>query len=424
MSGAPLRHADPRPRPPVPAWPRPARAPRRALSILHVITRLERGGSSDCTLLQAVGAARRGHRVTVASGPTRSPSPLLERARREPHLRLLEIPGLVRAVRPWDDLRALLAIRRLLRRESFDVVHTHTSKAGALGRLAVALGGWRGAPRGGKGAPRTRPAVVHQPHGHLFYGYYGGLGTALLVLAERLLAPLAGVQITLSWRGAEEHLGRGIGRPGQFRVVRSGINLKPFRRARARRAECRRRLGYGPDDFVVGALCRLDPIKGAEDLLEGFLKAAATRPPLRLFLGGDGPLKERLLERARRSPLANRVAIGGSWIDPADVLPALDLFALTSRNEGMGRALVEAMACGLPVVASAVGGVPEVLEEGGAGLLIPPADPEAVALAIGRLADDGASTAALAQRARTRSIAFGAGRMVRVLLRVYEEVAP
>jgi glycosyltransferase involved in cell wall biosynthesis len=348
----------------------------------------------------------------------------VERARREPRIRLVEIPGLARAVRPWRDLKALLAIRRLLRRERFDVVHTHTSKAGALGRLAVALGGRPGAPHRPKGAPPALPLVVHQPHGHLFYGYYGVLGTALLVLAERLLAPLADVQITLSWRGAEEHLSRRIGRPEQFRVVRSGIDLTPFRRARSGRAERRSRLGYAPDEFVVGALGRLEPIKGMEDLLEGFLKAAATRPRLRLLLGGDGPSRERLLDRARRTPFADRVTIGGSWVDPREVLPALDLFAFPSRNEGMGRALVEAMACGLPVVASAVGGVPEVLEEGGAGLLIPPADPDAVALAIGRLADDQAAAAALARRARARSVAFGAGRMVHALLRVYLEAAP
>jgi len=391
--------------------PEPSGVPRaRPLSVVHLITRLERGGSSDCTLLQALGAARRGHRVTVASGPSREPSLLLEAARRQPRLRLVEIPTLARRPCPIDDARALVAIVRLLRAEPCDVLHTHTSKAGALGRLAAALLG-------------RRRTVVHQPHGHLFYGYYGRLGSALVVLAERLLAPLARLQIALSWRGAEEHLGRGIGRPGGFRVVRSGIDLRPCRRARQGRDACRARLGYRADDFVVGSLGRLEAIKGAGDLLRGFLLAAARRPRLRLFLGGDGPLRASLGELARASGLRDRVTIGGAWVAPGSVLPAFDLFVLASRNEGMGRALVEAMATGLPVVASAVGGVPEVLEEGGCGLLIPPGDPEAIALAIGRLADDEALAAALARRARGRALAFGAGRMVRTLLEVYREVS-
>ncbi len=391
--------------------PRPLPPRARPLSVLHVITRLDRGGSSDCTLLQAIGAARRGHRVVVASGPAAAPTPLLERARRQARLRMIELPTLRREPRLGDDLRSLAALVRLLREEPYDVIHTHTSKAGALGRLAALIAG-------------RRRTVVHQPHGHLFYGYYGSAGTAFLILAERLLAPLARVQITLSWRGAEEHLGRRIGRPGQFKVIRSGIELRPFRHARARRAACRLRLGFRSGEVVVGSLCRLEPIKGVEDLVRGFLMAARSRPALRLYLGGDGPLRDRLLNLARDSGLGERVTIAASWITPEEALPALDLFVLASHNEGMGRALVEAMACGLAVAACAVGGVPEVLEEGRDGLLIPPGDPEAVALAIGRLADEPCLRIDLGARARRRSIAFGAGRMVRALMRLYAEVSP
>lgn len=392
---------------PVPARKAAARA-RAPLSVLHLITRLDRGGSSDCTLLQAIGAARRGHRVSLAFGPSRSPSPLLAVAEKTDGVRLIRLPFLAREIGIARDLRALLEIRRLLRAGRYDIVHTHTSKAGALGRLAAALCG--------------RGPVVHQPHGHLFYGYYGRLGSELVVLVERLLARWSRAQIALTWRGAEEHLGRGIGRPGEFRVIRSGINLAPFRRARARRAACRARLGFAPGDLAVGSLCRLEPIKGVEDLLLGFLRAAATNRRLRLFLGGDGPLGEALLRRAGLSGLRDRVAITGAWAAPEDVLPALDIFVMASRNEGMGRALVEAMACGLPVIACAVGGVTEVLEEGRAGILIPPEDPEAIAAAIERLASDPRHAGDLGRRARRRAIAFGAGRMIRSLLRLYGEV--
>ncbi len=383
----------------------------RRLSILHLITRLDRGGSSDCTLLQAIAAARRGHRVVVGSGPSSAATPLLQSAGAQPGLSFAPIATLRRELRPTDDLRSILTIIRLLRSTRFDVIHTHTSKAGALGRIAAALAG-------------RRAVVLHQPHGHLFYGYYGRLGTAALILAERLLAPLARIIVTLSRCGAEEHLSRGVGRPDQFRVVRSGIDLRRLRRGRGLREACRARLGFAVDDLVVGCLARLETIKGVEELVEGFLIAARSRPCLRLYIGGDGPLRDRLLERDRASRLAGRLTIASNWVAPEQVLPALDLFVLASRNEGMGRALVEAMAAGLPVIATAVGGMPEVLEEGHDGLLIPPGDSEAVALAIGRLADDADLRRELGSRARSRALAFGAGRMARTLLRLYREVAP
>lgn len=411
MSGARPRLDAPA-RPDAPLHPPRALAPApRRLSILHLITRLDRGGSSDCTLLQAIAAARLGHRVVIASGPSSTASPLLERAGRQAGLRFAPIATLRRAPNPLDDCKSLLGIVRLLRASRFDVIHTHTSKAGALGRIAAALAG-------------RRAALLHQPHGHLFYGYYGRLGTAALIVVERLLAPLARIIVTLSWRGAEEHLSRGVGRQDQFRVIRSGIDLSRLRLARAVRQDCRARLGFGAGEIVVGCLARLEPIKGVEELLDGFLIAARSRPRLRLYIGGDGPLRGRLLDQAAASGLADRLTIASRWVEPEQALPAFDLFVLASRNEGMGRALVEAMAAGLPVIACAVGGVPEVLEEGRDGLLIPPGDGEAVALAIGRLADDDALRQEMGGRARRRAIAFGAGRMGRALLRLYHEVAP
>jgi glycosyltransferase involved in cell wall biosynthesis len=390
-----------------PAPPSPALV-RSPLSVLHLITRLDRGGSSDCTLLQAIGTARRGHRVTLAFGPSRHPSALLAAAERTRGLRLVTLPLLARDIGIVQDLRSLLAVVRLLRSGRYDVVHTHTSKAGALGRIAAALA--------------RRGPVVHQPHGHLFYGYYGRLRSALVVLAERILGRWSRAQIALTWRGAEEHLGRGIGRPGEFHVIRSGIDLRPYRSARSLRDASRARLGFAAGDLVVGSLCRLEPIKGVEELLQGFLRAAASNPRLRLLVGGDGQLKDTLLRRALVSGRRDRVTITGAWVSPEEVLPAFDIFVMASRNEGMGRALVEAMACGLPVIACAVGGITEVLEEGRSGILIPPGDPEAIAVAIERLAADPRHAVDLGRRARQRAIAFGAGRMIRSLLRLYGEV--
>ncbi|HET8945774.1 MAG TPA: glycosyltransferase [Candidatus Polarisedimenticolia bacterium] len=382
----------------------------RPMSILHVITRLERGGSSDCTLWQAIGAARRGHRVTIACGPTDAASPLLERARRREGIAFVTLPTLGRPVRPAADLRAFLDILGLLRRGRYDVIHLHTSKAGALGRLAAAILG-------------QRRRVVHQPHGHLFYGYYGRLGDALVLFAERLLAPLAARQLALTARGAREHLARGVGREEQFRVIPSGVEMRPLRDAARGRDAARRRLGYGPDDLVVMSLARLEPIKGAPLTLRAFSRAASARPALRLHLAGDGPLLEMLRAEAAALGVAGRARLDGRWGSPEDLLPAADLFVLAPRNEGMGRAVVEALALAVPVIATRVGGLPEVLEEGKSGLLVPPDDETALAEAIARLADDAALRRELGRRGRARSVEFGAGRMVHRVLNLYRELA-
>ena len=382
----------------------------KRLRILHVITRLERGGSSDCTLWQAIGAARRGHQVVLVSGPTDRPSPLEALARRTPRLRRLSMTPLVRRPAPRRDLRALGALVAVMRRGRFDVVHLHTSKAGALGRLAALLTG------------HTR-RVVHQPHGHLFYGYYGALGSALVLAVERALAPLSRLVLTLTDAGAGEHLARGIGRPEQYRTLPSGIDFRALRAGARRRSDRRRALGFGADEFVVATLCRLEAIKGAEVLARAFVLAAAGRPGLRLLIAGDGPLLPRLRALLAEAGLASRAQLGGGWAPPEEILPAADVVVLASLNEGMGRVLVEAMAIGRPVVATAVGGVPELLLGGEAGILVPPGDAPALAAAIGRLADDPALVAALARRGRSRAGAFGAGRMVHRLLDLYGEVA-
>ena len=378
--------------------------------VLHLITRLERGGSSDCTLWQAIGAARRGYSVTLASGPTDAPTPLLERAKREPHLELVGIPSLIRPLRPLADLKALWSIVRLLRSRRFDVIHLHTSKAGALGRLAALLTGRTG-------------SVIHQPHGHLFYGYYGPLGSRLVVLAERALAPLARLQITLSRSGAEEHLARGVGRADQFRALPSGVDFRPLRRARSARSACRRRLGCAPEDLLVLSLCRLEAIKGAVDLVRGFASAARIHPRLRLVIAGEGPQKAEIEALADEAGLSDRVRLVGGWSAPSELLPAADIFVLASRNEGMGRALVEAMAFGIPVVGTSVGGVPELLQQGDAGLLVPPGDAAALGAALIRLAEDRSFAAALGGRGRSRAVAYGAGRMAHRLVSLYKEVA-
>jgi glycosyltransferase involved in cell wall biosynthesis len=220
-----------------------------------------------------------------------------------------------------------------------------------------------------------------------------------------------------------EHLQRGVGRRDQFRTLPSGIDLAPLRRAAGNRMAVRARLGWGADAFVVGTLCRLEPIKGPDLLLAAFADAARIRPALRLLVAGDGEMLGALRDQAARLGVASRVRFETGWRAPSEVLPALDLFVLASRNEGMGRALVEAMAAGVPVIGASVGGVPDLLEGGASGRLVPAGDAEDLARAIASLADDPEARARLVLRGRARSLSYGAGRMVHRLLRLYDEVA-
>ncbi len=362
--------------------------------MLHIITRLDRGGSSDNTLLSCIGQLRRGCDVTLACGTgLTEESPLRERAEAE-GVKVVRLPSLVRPVRPLRDLAALWACTRLIRRGRFDIVHTHTSKAGILGRLAARLAG--------------RPKVIHTPHGHVFYGYFGPLRSRLFVWAERLMARWTDAVVTLTDREAEEHLEAGVGRPGLFVTVFSGIPL-PGRQGglspgekRARRAA----LGLPAEGVLIGSVGRLDPVKGHGALIRALARIRERHPAARLLLVGDGGERAAYEALAGELGVRDRVFFLGWRQDVEELLETMDLFVLPSLNEGMGRAIVEAMAAGLAVVASRMGGVAEVVEEGATGLLVPAADPASLAEAMDRLLSRPEEREAMGSEGRRRARRF------------------
>ncbi|MBI3127192.1 MAG: glycosyltransferase family 4 protein [Candidatus Tectomicrobia bacterium] len=371
------------------------------MRVLHIITRLDRGGSADNTLLCCIGQRRSGHEVVLAAGSGMTgESPLLPRAEAE-GVALVRIPPLVRAIHPARDAGALWACYRLIRGGRFDLVHTHTSKAGILGRAAARLaGGCR---------------VVHTPHGHVFYGYFGPWKTRLFVWAERLMARWTDAIVTLTDREAEEHLALGVGRPGQFVTIFSGIPLPPA--PPADRAARRRALGLPEDGPLVGSVGRLDPVKGHGLLIRAF--ARLRDPKARLALAGDGEKRGEYEALARELGISERVHFMGWREDVDDLLGALDLFVFPSLNEGMGRAAVEAMAAGLAVVASRTGGLPEVVRDGETGLLVPPGDAEALASAMERLLARPEERRAMGEAGRRLARDYGAERMCERLEALY-----
>ncbi len=394
--------------------------------VLHVITRMVRGGAQENTLASVADMDAAAWRSALVTGPADGPEGSLEPECSARGIRLIHEPSLLRELSPLRDFAAYGSLVRLIRREAPLLVHTHTSKAGILGRRAA----------------RTArvPAVVHTPHGHVFHGYAGGAKTRLFIAAERAAAKLADRLIALTQREMEEHLELGIGRPAQWRVVHSGVDLSRFIDREDHRPRVRAELGLEPGDVVLGTVGRLVEIKGHCHLLHAFqqlVETASMRPRgegrLRLVLVGDGPLQAPLAEQARglglsiRTPEGGRgdasVIFAGLRRDVPDLLSAFDLFVLPSLNEGMGRVLVEAMAAELPCVASRVSGIPDVVAEGETGLLVPPADATALAAAMAELLADRDGAARMGMRGRVRAEAgFGLPSMLQGLDALYREV--
>lgn len=382
---------------------------------MHVITRLDWGGSAQNTLLTAMGHDRARFAPMVVAGRTgRWDAQGGETATRDNGRRLdaagvpwLTIPALTREVHPSLDLRALWRLTRLFRAERPAIVHTHTSKAGVLGRVAARLAGV--------------PVVVHTPHGHVFYGHFGRLASWVFLQVERALTPWTTALIALTEAERDEHLARHVGRSSRFWVVPSGIDIERFRRKAGEAGARPEGFGCPPGATVVGSVGWLTEVKGHRILIEAAARLRDARPNLHVVIVGSGDLRDSLADLAAERGIGDRVHLLDERKDIPECLAAMDLFVLPSLNEGMGRALVEAMAAGRPVIATRVGGVPAIVEEGRTGLLVPPGEPDALAQAMGRLLSDpdwakGLGTAA----SRAISERFGAPAMVRAIEAVYE----
>ena len=379
-----------------------------SLRVLHVITRLTLGGSSENTVASIVALERAGYACALAVSFGESDPPSLEDAGRR-GVRLIDVPALGREPAPLRDLAALGRLLRIIAAERPHVVHTHTSKAGFVGRLAARLA--------------RVPAVIHQPHGHVFYGYWGPRKSAFFAALERCAACFCDRIVTLTDRGIEEHLARGIGRRAQYVSVPSGVPVERLRAAAPSRAAARAALRLEPGAFVVAGLGRLVRIKGFDLLVEALPALAAAVPAARLVLIGDGPERAGLEARAAALGVAGRLTVPGAVGDVTRWLAAADVVAAPSRNEGMGRAIVEAMALGIPVVGAAVGGIPSVIADGECGRLVPPEDAGALARALVELGRDEALRTTLGAAGVRRAEAFSIAVADRRMREVYEALA-
>jgi len=350
------------------------------LKILRIITRLNVGGPARHVTLLNAGLQARGHDTLLVHGAPDAGEASAQFPAPPGDVRQRHHPNLGRRVSAVGDLQALASLVRLLFHEQPDVVHTHTAKAGALGRLAAFI---YNATR-----PRQRRAlVVHTFHGHVFEGYFTPSLNRLVRLAERGLAWNTDVVVTISTRQWHDIVERfAIAPAPKAVVVPLGLDLEPLASLPAGSPSLRAAIGAAADDVVVGFAGRMVKVKDLPTLVRAFARARKAMPSLRLVLAGDGP------ERATVQAIAAELGVGDrlhflGWVED---LPrfyfTLDIFALSSINEGTPVAVIEAMAAQRAVVATAVGGVPDVVESGVTGLLVPPGSPEALGDALVQLA--------------------------------------
>jgi len=337
------------------------------MRIVHVITRLILGGAQENTLLTCREQARLGHDVTLLAGPPEGPEGSLVDAARAMPIRFVLVPPLVRAVDPWHDLEAYLDLAKHFRDIHPDVVHTHSSKAGILGRLAARRAGV--------------PRIVHTIHGLPFDEYQGRAANWLYRALERRASRWSHRLIAVSGDMADRARAAGLAPRERIAVIYSALDTEQFRAAAGERDAVRQAWGAGPEDFVFLKVARLFPLKGHEFVLPAFAEVARRHPRAVLVLAGDGILRPVLESMAARLGVAGRVRFLGLLAPERmpGAIHAADAVVHAGLREGLARVLPQAGLCEKPVVAYDIGGAREVVRDGENGFLVPAPLPRDVA---------------------------------------------
>jgi len=376
---------------------------RRRHRVLHLVTRLELGGAQQNTLYCVGNHDRRHFEVDLIAG---GGGRLDSAASRIPDTRVQLVPWLSHPISPLRDAMALLRLRAYMRRRRIDLVHTHSSKAGILGRWAAFMAGV--------------PRIVHTVHGWSFNATQPRWRRRAFVGMERITARVTDRLITVSTPNRDDGLAAGIGREEQYEVVYSGIDLRRYTRNGDHRHEVRRSLGFGENHTVVGTVSCLKPQKAPLDFVRAAAAAYAENDRLRFFIAGDGEMRPQVERLAGELGLTGVLRLLGWREDIPELLSATDVFLLTSLFEGLPRVVLQAMAAGVPVVATAVDGTPEVVSDHETGILVPAGRPERAAAAVLEMTSNDRLRRDCARRGRERvDSRFDIRRMVRELDRIY-----
>lgn len=378
------------------------------MRVTHVITRLIVGGAQENTIASVLGLRQKpGLEVDLISGPPAGPEGSLASAFTESPQSLTLVPELVRPIHPWKDALAWRRLTQIFRARRPDVVHTHSGKAGILGRMAASRANVR--------------VIIHTIHGPSFGAFQGSLANGAFRFAERRAGRITTHFVVVADAMATQYLGAGIGQPRQYTKIFSGFPLEPFLTA-SNDPALRSKWGIAADDIVIGKVARLFKLKGHDDVFDIAPTVVRDCPRIKFLLVGDGPWRERFVQRARTLGLEKHFVFTG-LVPPAEIprlIAIMDILAHLSRREGLARALPQALAAGRPVVAYDCDGAREVCLEDKTGFLLAPGDLTGLNRRLLQLAADPALRERLGRQGRdfVRE-RFGVERMVDDLYALY-----
>ena len=356
------------------------RRPTDSMRLLHIVGDSRFGGAGRIILGLGRIAREEGWRVDVLAT-----DPVFQHAIRQEGLGVVDLDIIRREIRPWWDLAGLFRLYRFLRRERYRVVHTHTSKAGFIGRLSARLAGV--------------PAIVHTVHGFAFHERSPKAVRMFYSTLERIAAGWCDRIVSVSRFHRDWAVSLGICRAERISAIPNGI-AAPARTPGVSAAGLRRRLGVPDAGPLILSMARLAPDKGLEFLIEAAAMLPASMHAARILIAGEGPARPRLERVVRELGMAHQVILLGFREDVGDLLAACDFVALPSLREGLSIALLEAMAAGKPIVATSIGSHAELASQSEIAVLVPPSNARALADAMVRLANDDALKTRLGYNAR------------------------
>ena len=353
----------------------------KKIKLLHVITHLPIGGAQDNTLYTVELLNKDKYDISLSCNLN---GDLVSRAKKVKHLKLYDVPNLRREVSIINDIRAFLYLYKLIKKENFTIIHTHSSKAGFLGRVAAML--------------NKTPIVIHTIHGFAFHDYMNSFKKNIFIYLEKLSAKWTHGLVTVSNLNKKKVVDLGIAPIEKLKNIYSGIDLTLF--INEKNDQFRKELNLDSNHLLLGSVGRLSNQKDPITMIEAFCIVIKRFPSAHLTLVGDGELRDEILIKIDQLQLNGRVHLTGNKNDPWKIYHSLDLFIMSSIYEGLGRSITEALSCGVPVVCTSVEGVPEIVRDNETGILVPPKDPSALAAGIIKSLNDMDNARKMAEEGR------------------------
>ncbi|MDH5173874.1 MAG: glycosyltransferase family 4 protein, partial [Elusimicrobiota bacterium] len=349
----------------------------RKIKVLHIITRLILGGAQENTIFTVWGLNKSDcYEVELATGPPIGPEGSLIEEAKKRGIKLKIMPSMRREINLFRDLLAFIELYLLIRKGKYTIVHTHSSKAGILGRLAARIAGVK--------------IIIHSVHGLPFFEYQNRFLNYIYILCERFAALFTDRLISVCDAMARKAIAAGVAKEDKFTTIYSGIELNHYFNSDISIAEKQKELNLDPDVPVVGNISRLFELKGHNYLLEAASQVVEVFPEAKFLLVGDGILRERLIRQAEDLKIRNNIVFTG-LVERKEIprlISVMDVVVHTSLREGLPRVLPEALAMAKPVIAFEIDGMPEIIKDGENGYLIPPKDSRKLANSIIRLLQD------------------------------------